>query len=178
VAAMCRRRHCSRAESTRATLLLDIEKTQADYEAARPHRARSAIRSTWTTSRDALDNYERLAKTGQYPLADLEKQRRLYKQIEQKLALEKVNQQGACSTVYENTPQGPAPPARQDDHTRAVSTGIVSASLALPGDLISSNFSIATLIATSRTATRPRSARRTSPTFKLGQKATVALPRA
>ncbi len=152
-------------------LLLDIEKTQGDYEAAKARIAvGSAIQLDLETSRDALDNYERLAKTGQYPLADLEKQRRLFKQIEQKLALEKVANKQLIDG-YENTLKVQH---RQLDKMTITAPfdGIVSEVRARPGDLIGSNATIATLIATSRTVEAKISQEDFSD-IKLAQKATV-----
>ncbi len=152
-------------------LLLEIEKTQSDYEAAKARIAvGSAIQLDLETARDSLENYERLAKTGQYPLADLEKQRRLYKQIEQKLALEKVANKSLIDG-YENTLKVQH---RQLDKMTITAPfdGIVSQVYARPGDLISSNAPIATMIATSRTV-EAKISQEDFADIKLGQKATI-----
>ena len=152
-------------------LLLDIEKTQSDYEAAKARIAvGSSIALDLETARDSLDNYERLAKTGQYPLADLEKQRRSFKQIEQRLALEKVANKSLIDG-YENTLKVQH---RQLDKMTITAPfdGIVSAVMARPGDLIGSNASIATLIATSRTV-EAKISQEDFADIKVGQKATV-----
>ena len=149
-------------------LLLDIEKTQSDYEAAKARIAvGSAIKLDLETAAESLENFERLTKTGQYPQAELEKQRRLVKQIEQKLALENVANKQLIDG-YENTLK-----VQLDKMTiTAPFEGIVSAVNARPGDLIGSNATIATLIATSRTV-EAKISQEDFADLKLGQKATV-----
>ena len=152
-------------------LLLDIEKTQSDYEAAKARIAvGSAIKLDLETAAESLENFERLTKTGQYPQAELEKQRRLVKQIEQKLALENVANKQLIDG-YENTLKVQH---RQLDKMTITAPfeGIVSAVNARPGDLIGSNATIATLIATSRTV-EAKISQEDFADLKLGQKATV-----
>lgn len=152
-------------------LLLDIEKTQSDYEAAKARIAvGSAIKLDLETAAEALENFERLTKTGQYPQAELEKQRRLVKQIEQRLALENVANKQLIDG-YENTLKVQH---RQLDKMTITAPfeGIVSAVNARPGDLIGSNATIATLIATSRTV-EAKISQEDFADLKLGQKATV-----
>lgn len=152
-------------------LQLQIEKTENDYEALKKSIAvGSAIKLDLDTAKEALENYERLTKSGNYPPAELEKQRRLVRQTEQKLALENVANKQLIDG-YENTLKVQR---RQLDKMTisAPFEGIVSAVFARPGDLISANASIATLISTSRTVEAKISQEDFSD-IKLGQKATV-----
>ncbi len=152
-------------------LALEMEKTEADYEAAKNRiGVGSAIQLDLETARESLENFERLTKTGNYPPAELEKQRRLVRQIEQKLALEKVANKQLIDG-YENTLKVQH---RQLDKMTITAPfeGIVSAVFARPGDLIGSNASIATLISTSRTV-EAKISQEDFADIKLGQKATV-----
>jgi RND family efflux transporter MFP subunit len=130
-------------------LRLDIEKTETDYEAAKQRIAvGSAIKLDLETAKENLENFERLTKTGNYPPGELEKQRRLVKQIEQKLELESVaNKQEIAN--FENTLKVKHRQLEKMTIT-APFDGVVSAVFARPGDLINSNAPIATLITTSR----------------------------
>jgi RND family efflux transporter MFP subunit len=131
-------------------LQLEIEQTESEYEAAKDRIAvGSSIALQLESARENLANYERLAKAGSYPLAELEKQRRSVKQIEQSLALEKVNNQQLIER-YENTLK--VKHRQLDKMTiRAPFDGVVSVVDARPGDLIGGGTVIATLISTSRT---------------------------
>ena len=150
---------------------LDIEKTQSDYEAAKNRIAvGSAIQLDLDSARENLENFERLTKNGNYPPAELEKQRRLVKQIEQRLALENVANKQLIDG-YENTIK-----VQHRQHDKMTITapfeGVVSAVFARPGDLIGSNAAIATLISTSRTV-EAKISQEDFADIKLGQKATV-----
>lgn len=152
-------------------LELDIEKTQSDYEAAKNRIAvGSAIQLDLDSARENLENFERLTKNGNYPPAELEKQRRLVKQIEQRLALENVANKQLIDG-YENTIK-----VQHRQHGKMTITapfeGVVSAVFARPGDLIGSNAAIATLISTSRTV-EAKISQEDFADIKLGQKATV-----
>ena len=152
-------------------LALEIEKTENDYEALKNSIAvGSAIKLDLETAQDNLDNFERLTKTGQYAPADLEKQRRLVKQTEQRLALENVTNKQLVGG-YENTLK--VQHRQMDKMTiTAPFEGVVSAVMARPGDLIGPNSSIATLISTSRTV-EAKISQEDFADIKLGQKATV-----
>ena len=152
-------------------LQLTMEQTETDYEAAKKKIAvGSAIKLDLDTAREALENYERLTKTGQYPQSELEKQRRLVKQIEQSLAREEVANKLLLDS-YENTIKVQH---RQLDKMTITAPfdGVVSAVFARPGDLIGSNAPIATLISTSRTV-EAKISQEDLADIKLGQKATV-----
>lgn len=152
-------------------LELTMEQTQSDYEAAKKRiAAGSAIKLELETAREQLAEYERLTKLGQYPPAELEKQRRLVKQVELRLALEDVTNKSLIDS-YENTIRVQK---RQLDKMTITAPfdGIVSAVFARPGDLIGANAPIATLISTSRTV-EAKISQEDFADIKLGQKATV-----
>lgn len=154
-----------------ADLELEIERIQSEYEAKKKSLAvGSSIKLDLENAQDNLANFERLAKAGSYPQAELEKQRRLVKQIEQKLALEKVTNEKEIEG-YDNTLKVKR---RQLDKMTIVATfdGVVSAVYARPGDLIGQNSPIATVIATSRTVEAKISEENFSG-LKVGQKARV-----
>jgi RND family efflux transporter MFP subunit len=152
-------------------LTLEIDQAQIDYDTAKKRIAvGSAIKLDLETATEALANYERLTKTGNYPVSELEKQRRLVKQIEQKLALENVTNAQQLAT-FENTLKVKR---RQLEKMTIVAPfdGVVSKVLARPGDLISGGAPIAILISTSRTVEAKISEENFS-NIKVGQKASV-----
>lgn len=131
-------------------LALEIERTQIEYDAAKQRIAvGSSVKLQLDSAREGLENLERLTKEGNYPLAELEKQRRGVKQVEQSLALEDVANAQLLAT-YENTLQVKR---RQLQKMTIVAPfdGVVSEVYARPGDLISPGAPIALLISTSRT---------------------------
>jgi RND family efflux transporter MFP subunit len=117
-----------------------------------------------------LVNFERLTKAGNYAVAELEKQRRMVKQIEQRLALEEVKNTQELAT-FENTLKVKK---RQLEKMTIVApfAGKVSKVFAREGDLISGGAPIAILIASSRTVEAKISEENFS-NIKLGQKASV-----
>jgi len=152
-------------------LELTMEQTRNDYEAAKKRiAAGSAIKLELETGREQLAEFERLTKIGQYPQAELEKQRRLVKQTELRLSQEEIANRALIDT-YENTIRVQK---RQLDKMTIVAPfeGIVSAVFARPGDLIGANAPIATLISTSRTV-EAKISQEDFADIKLGQKATV-----
>jgi RND family efflux transporter MFP subunit len=131
-------------------LELEIEQIQHEYDTAKKRIAvGSAIKLELESAMESLENFERLTKAGNYPAAELEKQRRLVKQIEQRLALEGVTNTQQLAT-YENTLKVKR---RELEKMTIVAPfdGTVSQVFARPGDLISSGAPIAVLISTSRT---------------------------
>jgi RND family efflux transporter MFP subunit len=131
-------------------LELDIQQIEAEYDAAKRKIAvGSAIKLELENATDALQNFERLTKAGTYPVAELEKQRRLVKQIEQRLALEGVANDQQLAT-YQNTLKVKKRQL-QKMTIKAPFDGVVSNVYARVGDLISAGTPIATLIATNRT---------------------------
>lgn len=131
-------------------LSLEIEQLESDLEAARKRIAvGSAVALDLETAREALENYERLTKAGNFPQAELEKERRKVKQVEQKLALEEVANTQEIARL-ENTLQVKR---RQLQKMTIIAPfdGVVSRVFARPGDLINAGDPIAIIIATSRT---------------------------
>ncbi|MEO7599002.1 MAG: efflux RND transporter periplasmic adaptor subunit [Opitutus sp.] len=152
-------------------LKLEIEQIQNDYESAKKKVAvGSAIKLELESANESLANFERLTKTGNYPVAELEKQRRLVKQIDQRLALEGVTNSQQLATL-ENTLKVKR---RQLEKMTIVAQfdGVVSKVFARPGDLISTGAPIAIIIATNRTVEAKISEENFS-NIELGQKASV-----
>jgi RND family efflux transporter MFP subunit len=152
-------------------LELEIEQIQHEYDTAKKRIAvGSAIKLELESARESLENFERLTKAGNYPAAELEKQRRLVKQIEQRLALEGVTNTQQLAT-YENTLKVKR---RQLEKMTIVAPfdGVVSQVFARPGDLISAGAPIAVAISTSRTVEAKISEENFSG-IEVGQKASV-----
>lgn len=152
-------------------LELEIERIQSEYEA---HQQRvavgSAIKLELETARDLLANMERMLKLGNLSESEVTKQQRIVKQYEQKVELESVeNKQKTAG--YENTLKVKR---RQLEKmtTFAPFDGVVSLVNARVGDLIGSNSSIATVIATGRTVEAKISEENFSG-IRVGQKASV-----
>lgn len=152
-------------------LELEIERIENEYEAAKRRIAvGSSVKLDLETAAAALANYERLAKRGSYPLVELEKQRRLVKQVEQKVALEEVGNTQLIEG-YENTLKVKR---RQLEKmtVRAPFEGVVSQVYARVGDLIGGSAPIALLISTTRTVEAKISEENFSG-VRVGQKAAV-----
>lgn len=131
-------------------LTLEIEQIQNEYDTAKKRIAvGSAIKLELESATETLENLERLTKAGTYAVAELEKERRRVKQIEQRLALEGVTNAQQLAT-FENTLRVKR---RQLEKMTIVAhfDGVVSRVFARPGDLIGMGSPIAVVIATSRT---------------------------
>lgn len=131
-------------------LQLEIERIEAEYEARKKSLAiGSSTRLELMTARENLANLERLTEAGNYPIAELEKQRRGVKSIEQRLELEEVANAHQLST-YENTLEVKR---RQLQKMTIVAPfdGTVSEVLARPGDLIGAGAPVAILITVAST---------------------------
>lgn len=152
-------------------LELEIEGIRDKYEAEKRRIAiGSAILLQLQSERETLENYERLTKSGNYPEAELIKQRRLVQRTEQNLELEKVANQQLLDN-FENTLKVKQ---RQLEKMTIVAPfdGVVSTVLARPGDLINPNWPIATLISTSRTV-EAKISEENFADLRIGQKASV-----
>ncbi|MBP6507530.1 MAG: efflux RND transporter periplasmic adaptor subunit [Opitutaceae bacterium] len=152
-------------------LVLEIEGIRDKYQADKSRIAvGSAILLELQSAKETLENYERLTKSGNYPEAELIKQRRLVKQIEQRLELENVNNRQLIDS-YENTLKVKQ---RQLEKMTIVAPfdGQVSEVKARPGDLIGANSPIAKLISTSRTV-EAKISEENFADLKVGQKASV-----
>lgn len=152
-------------------LKLAIEQNETDLEAAKKSIAvGSSIKLELQTAREGLANSERLAKAGAFPLGELEKQRRGVQQIEQRLALEDVQNAQKIETLENSLKVR----QRQLKNMTIVAPfdGVVSQVLARPGDLIGGGSPIAEIISTSRTVEAMISEENFSG-IKVGQKASV-----
>jgi RND family efflux transporter MFP subunit len=109
----------------------------------------STIRAEEENMKDTLDNKERQVKTGAYPQAEFEKDKRLYQQLVQRRQLDEVNLKLALETLENNLR------AKQREKSKmtitAPSDATVTAVYARVGDLIANNSPIASLISTTRT---------------------------
>lgn len=154
-----------------ADLDLEIEHIQSEYDAKKKSIAvGSSIKLQLQNAQDALENHERLTKAGNYPQAELEKERRDVKQIEQRLELEKVTNEKEIE-AFENTLKVKR---RQRDKMTITAQfdGVVSQVYARPGDLIGQSAAIAIIISSSRTVEAKISEENFSG-IKIGQKASV-----
>jgi RND family efflux transporter MFP subunit len=129
---------------------LEIERISNDIVAAKRRvEIGSTLRAEEQNMKDTLDNKERQVKTGAYPQAEFEKDKRLYQQIVQRRELEEVNLRVALETLENNLR------AKQREKSKmtitAPSDATVTAVYARVGDLIGSNSPIASLISTTRT---------------------------
>lgn len=152
-------------------LALEIEGTRDKLDSEKKRIAvGSAILLELQSAQETLENYERLTKAGNYPEAELIKQRRLVKQIEQRVELEKVANQQLLDNL-ENTLKVKQ---RQLEKMTIIAPfdGVVSEVRARPGDLIGANASLAKLISTSRTV-EAKISEENFADLKLGQKASV-----
>jgi RND family efflux transporter MFP subunit len=152
-------------------LELEITGIRAKYESEKRRIAvGSAIHLQLQSELETLENFERLTKSGNYPEAELIKQRRLVKRTEQSAELEKVANQQLLD-YYENILK-----VKQRQLGKMTITvpfeGVVSEVRARPGDLIGANSPIAKIIATSRTV-EAKISEENFADLKTGQKASV-----
>ena len=150
---------------------LDLERIKNEITAAkRKVELGSTLRPEVLNARDTLDNLDRQTKTGAYPAAEFEKQKRLYRQLEQRMELDEVNNRLALEN-FENSFR-----VKEREKSKmtivAPSDGIVTTVAARVGDLIGSNSPIATIIAVGRTI-EAKISEENFAAIKLGQKATV-----
>ena len=152
-------------------LQLEIEHIASEYEAAKQRIAiGSQIALDLATARENLENYERLTKSGNYPEAELIKQRRLVEQIRQKYEGEQLTNRQSVDT-FENTLKVKKRQLEKMTIT-APFDGTVSDVLARPGDIIGNNTIIAHLISLSRTV-EGKLSEEVVADIKVGQKVTV-----
>jgi RND family efflux transporter MFP subunit len=152
-------------------LQLEIARIESDYETAKQRIAiGSQVELEYANAKDSLENLERLTKTGNYPEAELVKQRRSVEQIRQKLEQEKLANQQSIA-LLENALK--VNKRKLEKMTlSAPFDGVVSEVLARPGDIIAPNIPLATLISTSRTV-EARISEENFANIRIGQKATV-----
>ena len=150
---------------------LDLERIKNEITAAkRKVELGSTLRPEVLNARDTLENLDRQTKTGAYPAAEFEKQKRLYQQLEQRMELDEVNNRLALEN-FENSFR-----VKEREKSKmtvvAPSDGIVTTVAARVGDLIGSNSPIATIIAVGRTI-EAKISEENFAAIKLGQMATV-----
>lgn len=152
-------------------LELEIERIESDLEA---HKRRIAVGSSLKIEldnlRDDLENIERLARLGSRSPADVTRQQRLVRQMEQRVALEDVENQNKRSQL-ENLL---AVKRRQLNKMTIVAPfeGVVSQVFAYSGALIGENAVIAEFISTNRTV-EARISEENFSNIRVGQSATV-----
>jgi RND family efflux transporter MFP subunit len=152
-------------------LQLEIEHIGSEYEAAKQRIAiGSQIALDLANARDNLENFERMTKSGNYPEAELIKQRRLVEQIRQKYEQEQLANRQSVAT-FENTLKVKKRQLEKMTIT-APFDGTVSDVLARPGDIIAPNMPVAILIATNRTV-EAKISEEDFADIRVGQKASV-----
>lgn len=129
---------------------IEIERIKNEIVAA---KRRVEIGSTLSAEEknklDTLDNLERQTKSGAYPQAEFEKEKRLYQQLVQRRELDEVNLRLALDTLESQLR------VREREKSKmtilAPTDGQVTGVLARVGDLVANNTPIATLISLTRT---------------------------
>ncbi len=150
---------------------LEIERIKNEITAAkRKVELGSILRPEVLNAKDTLDNLERQTKAGAYPAAEFEKQKRLFRQLEQRMELDEVNNRLALEN-YENSLR-----SKEREKSKmtiiAPTDGVVTVVTTRVGDLIGSNSPIATIISVGRTV-EAKISEENFAAIKLGQKATV-----
>lgn len=154
-----------------ADLQLEIERIESDTEATKKRIAvGSQIELELKNAQETLENSERLTKLGNFPEAELIKQRRLVEQIKLRLSLEEVANQQSLD-ILENTLK-----VKKRQRSKMTITapfdGVIAEVLARPGQLIGDRTPIALMIATSRTI-EAKISEENFAEIKKGQTATV-----
>lgn len=150
---------------------LEIEKAQSDLEAAKRRReVGTATTLELDAAREQLEQAKRQNKLGMVSDADLTRQQRAVRGIEQKLALEEVEQK----QMLEGLENLLKVKRRQKEKMTITAPfdGVISQVYARTGDLIGGGASLARIIATSRTV-EARISEENFAGVKLGQKAKV-----
>jgi RND family efflux transporter MFP subunit len=152
---------------------LDIERIKNEITAARRKvEVGSTLRADVLNMRDTVANFEHLAKAGGYPEAELEKQRRLLQQLEQRMDLEEV----ANKLALDNDENSLRTKEREREKMTIVAPtdGVISVVdlNARTGDLIGRDAPIATLISSTRTV-EAKVSEENFAGIRVGQKASV-----
>lgn len=152
---------------------LEIDRIKNEITAAkRKVELGSSLRADVENQRATVEILERQTKTGAYSESEMEKQRRLLKQVEQRMELEEVNLKLALD-INEN---GLRTKLREKEKMTMISpTDGVIASVNLnarAGDLIGKDAAIATLISSTR-AVEAKVSEENFAGIKVGQKASV-----
>jgi RND family efflux transporter MFP subunit len=154
-----------------ADLEIEIEHIESEFNAAKAHvGVGSQIELDRQTARESLDQVERMFKLGGVSEADIAKQRRVYKAIEQRVENEKITNQQTID-AFDNTLKVKRRIVEKMT-IKAQFDGVVSSVFVHPGALIGANTSLATLITISR-AVEAKISQENFAGIKLGQKAIV-----
>lgn len=159
------------AELDPADLVLEIEQLKNDYETVKQRiEIGSATTFELINEQEKLENMDRLFRQGNITAADLERQRRVVKQTEQKLELESLaNQQ----QLFRFETELKVKQRRLDKmQIKSPVEGVISAIHANIGDLIGDKTPIATVIADSRVI-EAKVSEENFAGIRVGQKATV-----
>jgi RND family efflux transporter MFP subunit len=152
---------------------LEIERIKDEITAAkRKVELGSTMRADVLNMRDTVANLERQTKTGAYPESELEKQRRLLQQLEQRMELDEVNMKLALDN---NENQLRTKQREKEKMTIISPTDGVIASVNLnarKGDLIGRDTPIATLISSTRTI-EAKVSEENFAEIRVGQKASI-----
>jgi RND family efflux transporter MFP subunit len=130
----------------------------------------SATQFELQNANDQLETADRLAKQGTVTAVDLERQRRVVKQIEQKLELENVANAQQLARIENDLKV--ANRSRSKMTLRSPVEGVISAVFTNVGDLISTGEPVATIIADSRVI-EARISEENFAGLKIGQHATL-----
>lgn len=133
-----------------ADLDLEIERSRNELPIARQRVANGSLLQLEAVNlRETIANSERLVASGNFPAAELDRQRRALVQLEQRKALDELGSRLALDNLETAL--------RQMERQRAKMTvtspldGVIVAVLARPGDLIGSNAPLARIMTITRT---------------------------
>jgi len=152
-------------------LKLEIERIESEFEATKQRIAiGSQVALDLANAQETFESYERLTKSGNYPEAELVKQRRMVEQIRLKYEQEQLSNRQAIE-IDENTLKVKR---RQLEKMTIAAPfdGVISDVFARPGDLIGGNTIIAHMISLSRTV-EAKISEEAFADVRLGQRASV-----
>lgn len=130
-------------------LALEIQSIENSLVASRKRvEVGSLVQLELENAQADLENFERLAKMGNYPEMELQRSRRNVRAIEQRLALERVNNDAAIAVLENNLAVKKLQMEKMT--VNAPFAGTIAEVYARPGDIISSESPIALLISASR----------------------------
>lgn len=130
---------------------IEIERIKNDIVAARRRvEVGSTLRAERDNKKDSLDEMERSVKAGAAPVADFEKEKRIYHQLVQRFELDEVN----LKLALENLENGLRAKEREKSKMTILAPfdGVIAEIniAGKPGELIGRDFTLATLISKSR----------------------------
>lgn len=152
---------------------MDIDRTESQYETEKQRQAvGSSIKLELDSAKDSLEISESLTKIGNLALSELERRRRGVKQLEQRVALEEVNNARSLAD-FENAL---AVKRRQLEKMSITAPfdGVISAVDVWPGDLIGGGTPVASVITLARRV-EGKISEEDFADIRVGQKASVRL---